>query len=83
VDGWIAGYLIGGIVVVVVVVVLVMLIVWARRTARKAEGIAAGLRVARDRSAPLRRLDTTVASVERVRKAAGAARTSLTDRRPA
>ncbi len=79
-NGWILGYIIGGVVVAVVVLVLLMLILGARRTAEKAEAIASGLRVARDRSASLRDLDAAAMATMRVRKAALVARSVLAER---
>ena len=82
-NGWILGYIIGGVVVVVVVLVLVGLIVEARRTAQKAEEIAAQLRVAGDRSDALAGLDTTVRTVARITTASATARMALAEgRRP-
>jgi len=82
-SGWILGYIIGCVVVVVVLLVLLALIVEARRTAEKAEEVAAQLRVARDRSDALTRLDTTVHTVKRVTMASATARTALAEgRRP-
>lgn len=79
-NGWILGYLIGAVVVAVVVVVLLLLVRGARRTAEKAEAIAEGLRVARDRSLALGSLGDTAAASQRVTKAASAARTALAER---
>ena len=82
-NGWILGFIIGGVVVLVVVLVLLALIVEARHTADKAEEIAAGLRVARDRSDALGAIDTTAGSVERITTLAATARSVLaTGRRP-
>lgn len=77
-NGWILGYLIGVVVVVVVVVVLLLMIVGARRTAERAEAILAGLNDARDGTAPLWELATTVRTAERIVAAAADARLSLT-----
>lgn len=82
-NGWIVGYLVGGIVVVVVVLVLLALIIEARRTAIKAEEIAAGLRVARDRSDPLQALEDTAGAVERITELAATARSVLAGGGPA
>ncbi len=76
-DGWILGYIIGAIVVVVVVVLLLLMISGARRTAAKAEAILAGLYEARDGTAPLWELQTTVATAGRIVAAATAAREEL------
>jgi len=83
VNGWILGYIIGGLVVIVVVIVLFMMIVGARQTAEKAEAILAALHEARDGTAPLRDLWTTVSTAERIVAAAASARTSLTPGDPA
>jgi hypothetical protein len=77
VNGWILGYVIGGVVVVVVVVVLLLLIAGARRTAVKAEAILVGLRGARDGTRALWDVHTTVSTAERIVAAAGAARSEL------
>ncbi len=77
-NGWILGYVIGLVLVVVVVVVLLLMIAGARRTATKAEAILAGLNDARDGTAPLWELGTTVSTAERTVSAAQAARISLT-----
>jgi hypothetical protein len=83
VNGWIVGYIIGGAVVVVVVLTLLALIAYARRTAEKAEEIAAQLRVARDRSDALSEIDTTVRTVARITTASSMARMALVEgRRP-
>lgn len=82
-NGWILGYLVGGVVVVLLVTILVMLIVAARRTAQKAERIAAELRVARDRSAALQGLDAMSITIKRMQGAAKASREALTDKSPA
>ncbi|MGI8535508.1 MAG: hypothetical protein ACR2K2_03240 [Mycobacteriales bacterium] len=77
-NGWILGYLIGGVVVLVVVAVLLLMITGARHTAEKAEAILAGLQSARDGTAPLWQLGATVKTAERIVAAAASARTSLT-----
>jgi Sec-independent protein translocase protein TatA len=74
VNGWIVGYLIGGVVVVVVVVVLLLMILGARRVAEKAEQIVAALHDARDGTAALREVHTTVDTADRIVAAAAAAR---------
>lgn len=79
-NSWILGYIIGAVVVAVVVVVLALMIVGARRTADKAEAIAADLRVARDRTGPLRDLADTSGAVRRIGAAATAARLTLQER---
>jgi tRNA C32,U32 (ribose-2'-O)-methylase TrmJ len=78
VNGWIWGYAIGLVVVLVVVAVLLLMIQGARRTAAKAEAILAGLQSARDGTAALREVHTTVATADRIVAAAAAARTALT-----
>jgi hypothetical protein len=77
VSGWVLGYLVGAAVVAVVVAVLVLMIVLARRTAAEAEAIAAALRDARDGTAALWEVQTTVLTAERVVEAAARARESL------
>lgn len=77
-NGWIIGYLIGLVVVVVVAVVLLLMIIGARRTAEKAEAVLAGLHDARDGTASLWELATTVKTAERIVAAAADARLSLT-----
>ncbi len=77
-NGWILGFVIGGVVVVVVVVVLLLMIVGVRQTAEKAEAILAGLNEARDGTEPLWQLRPTVMTAERIVAAAASARTSLT-----
>ncbi len=76
-EGWLLGYTIGGVVVVIVVVLLLLMIVGARRTATKAEAILAGLHEARDGTAPLWELQTTVATAGRIVAAATGAREEL------
>lgn len=76
-NGWILGYLIGAVVVLVVVAVLLLMIRGAKRTAEKAEAILAGLQDARDNTAPLWEVHTTVATAERIVAAAAAARGAL------
>lgn len=78
-NGWILGYLIGAVVVAVVVTVLVLMIVFARRTAEKAEAIVGALQDARDGTAPLWEVQTTVRTAERIVEAASSARTALAD----
>lgn len=77
---WILGYLIGAVVVAVVVVVLLLMIAGARRTAEKAEAILGGLHEARDGTAGLWQLGTTVSTAERIVGAAADARAGLTPR---
>jgi hypothetical protein len=77
VDGWTVGFLAGGVVVTIVVALLLLLIRGARRTAEKAEAIAASLSVAHTRSNALRELDDIPAATARIRHAAAAARGSL------
>jgi len=78
VNGWILGLIIGAIVVVVVVVVLLAMIVGAQRTATKAEAIVGALQDARDGTAALWQVQTTVITTERIADAAAAAREALT-----
>lgn len=73
-NGWVLGYLIGAAVVLVVVVVLLLMIREARRTAEKAEAILAGLHAARDGTAALWEVQTTVHTADRIVTAAAAAR---------
>jgi len=77
VEGWVLGYIVGAVVVVVVVVLLLLMITGAQRTAEKAEAILAGLYEARDGTAPLWELQTTVATAGRIVTAASAARGEL------
>ncbi len=77
-NGWIVGYIVGAAVVLVVVAVLLAMISGARRTAKKAEAILAGLHSARDGTAGLWGLGTTVPTADRIVAAAAAARVSLT-----
>lgn len=81
-NGWLLGYLIGLAVVVVVVAVLLLMIAGARRTASKVEMIVAELDDARDGTAPLWQLATTVDSAERIVAAATLARQRLTPEAP-
>jgi hypothetical protein len=76
VNGWILGFVIGGI-VAVVVVVLLMLISSARRTAQKAEAIASALRVAHTNSAALHDLENIPPATARMHRAAADARSAL------
>ncbi len=77
-NGWILGIAIGAVVVLVVVVVLLLMIRGARQTAEKAEAILAALHDARDGTAALWELATTVKTAERIAEAAADARRSLT-----
>ncbi len=77
-NGWVLGFVIGAVVVVVVVAVLLLMIVFARRTAEKAEAIVAALQDARDGTAALWEVQTTVLTAERIVDAAAAARAALT-----
>lgn len=77
-NGWLWGYVIGGLVVLVVVAILLLMIVGARRTAEKAEAVLAALNDTRDGTAGLWRVGDTVATAERIVAAAADARTSLT-----
>ncbi len=81
-NGWILGLIIGAIVVVVVVVVLLLMIVGAQRTATKAEAIVGALQDARDGTAALWQVQTTVLTTERIADAAAAARDALTPAGP-
>jgi len=78
VNGWILGYVIGAVVVVIVVVVLLLMIRGARRTAEKAEAIVVALNDARDGTAALWEVQTTVLTAERIVDAAAEAREALT-----
>jgi tRNA A37 N6-isopentenylltransferase MiaA len=82
-NGWVLGYIIGGAVVVLVVVLLLLMIAGARRTAQAAEEIEHHLLEARDRTAALWEVHTTVATAERIVDAATQARIALSggDRR--
>lgn len=77
-NGWILGLIIGAIVVLVVVFVLLLMIVAAQRTATKAEAIVGALQDARDGTAALWQVQTTVITTERIADAAAAARDALT-----
>ncbi|RZU31782.1 hypothetical protein [Blastococcus saxobsidens] len=77
-DGWIIGYIAGVVVVAAVVVLLLLMIVEARRTAEKVDAIVAGLRAARDGTAGLRELGTSMKTAERIVDAAADARAALT-----
>jgi len=77
VNGWILGYIIGAAVVVVVVGVLSTMIVLARRTTQKAGAIVTALHDARDGTAALWQMETTVLTTERIVHAAAEARESL------
>lgn len=76
-NGWIVGYLIGGVVVLVVVALLLLMIRGAARTAGRAEAVLAALHDARDGTAALWEVHTTVATAERIVGAATAARGAL------
>jgi phosphohistidine phosphatase SixA len=82
-NGWVLGYLIGGVVVVLVVALLLLMIAGARRTAQTAEEIARHLLEARDRTAALWQVETTMITAERIVNAATKARIALSggDRR--
>ena len=77
-SGWVLGAVVGAVVVVVLVVVLVLMIAGARRTAQKAEQIVTALQQARDGTAALREVGTTVHTAERIGAAAAGARRALT-----
>lgn len=79
-NGWILGYIIGAVVVVVVVALLLLMIAGAAQTAKKAEAILASLYAARDGTAPLWELHTTVTTAGRIVAAASAAREELVAR---
>ncbi len=76
-NGWVYGYVVAAVVVLVVVAVLVLMIAGARRTAEKAEAIVAALREARDGTAALWQVQTTVLTAERIVDRASAAREAL------
>ncbi len=76
-NGWILGYAIGAAVVVVVAAVLLLMILGARRVASKAEDIVAALHDARDGTAALWEVQTTIRTADRIVGAASAARTAL------
>lgn len=76
-NGWHLGIAIGAVVVLVVVVVLLLLIAGARRVAEKAEAVVAALHDARDGTAALWQLGTTVKTAERIAESAADARRSL------
>jgi hypothetical protein len=78
VNGWILGYGIGAVVVLVVVVLLLLMIRGAQQTAGKAEAVLAALHDARDGTAALWELGTTLKTAERITGAAADARLSLT-----
>ena len=77
-DGWIIGYIAGAVVVAAVVVLLLLMIGAARRAAEKVDAIVAGLHAARDGTAGLRDLGTTMKTAERIVDAAADARVALT-----
>lgn len=77
-NGWIIGYIVGGVVVVVVVTVLLLMIVGIRRTAEKAEAIVAALHEARDGTAGLWLVADTSHTAGTITTAAMAARRGLT-----
>lgn len=79
-NGWLLGYLIGAVVVLIVVAVLLLMIAGARQTAAKVEAIVVALDAAREGTAPLWELHTTVVTAERIVDAAAAARNALTPR---
>lgn len=76
-NGWILGYLIGGVVVIVVVAVLLLMIAGARRVAGKVDAILAGLHDARDGTAALWKVRDTASTAQRIVVAAVDARTAL------
>lgn len=76
-NGWILGYLVGVVLVLVVVAIVLLMIRGAARTAAKAEAVLAGLHQARDGTAALWEVHTTVSTAERIVAAAAAARGAL------
>ncbi len=76
-NGWILGYTIGAVVVAVVAAVLLLMIVGARRVAAQSEGIVTALHDARDGTAALWEVQTTVRTADRIVAAATSARTAL------
>lgn len=76
-EGGVIGFILGALVVVVVVVLLLLMISGARRTATKAEAILAALYDARDGTAALWQLQTTVTTADRIVASASAAREAL------
>ena len=76
-NGWIVGYTIGAVVVLAVVALLLLMIRGASRTAGRAEAVLAGLHDARDGTAALWEVHTTVTTAERIVGAAAAARRAL------
>jgi len=80
VNGWVLGLVVGTVVVVIVVLVLLLMIAGARRTAAKVEAIVVALNDARDGTAALWEVQTTVNTAERIVDAAAAARVALSHR---
>ncbi len=76
-NGWILGYTIGAVVVAIVAAVLVLMILGARRVASKAEAIVDALHEARDGTAALWEVQTTIRTADRIVGAASGARTAL------
>ena len=76
-DGWVIGFVIGGIVVLAVVLLLGLMIRGARRVHRKAVDILAALHAARDHTAGLWEVPTTNATVGRIVRSATEARIAL------
>lgn len=76
-NGWLVGYLVGAIVVLAVVATLLLMIRGARRTAERAEAVLGALNDARDGTAALWSVNTTVVTAERIVAAAAAARAGL------
>jgi hypothetical protein len=79
-DGWVLGFIIGGVVALAVVVLLLLLIRGAKRVLGKAEAILAALYAARDNTAGLWELPETNATVGRIVTAATDARVALEQR---
>lgn len=76
-NGWIVGFVIGGVVVVALVAVLLLMISGAGRTAEKAEEIVGALHDARDGTAALWQVRDTVSTADRIVEAAASARAAL------
>jgi hypothetical protein len=79
-NGWVLGFIIGGVVALAVVILLLLMIRGARRVLGKAEAILAALHAARDNTAGLWELPTTNAAVGRIVEAATDARVALEQR---
>jgi hypothetical protein len=79
-NGWVLGFIIGGVVALAVVILLLLMIRGAKRVLGKAEAILAALHAARDNTAGLWELPTTNAAVGRIVEAATDARVALEQR---